>query len=122
MLQDFSIYFPYITEEIFQEIYHTNKSIHTTEIKELEYNFADEIKYGDMLVEIISNARGVKTNNNVTLKTPIKNLQLGTSKELKEAIEKSSKDFKATLFIDNLEINEIDGDFEIYNVELDIEK
>ena len=35
LLQDFSIFFPYITEEIFQELYHNNKSIHITEIEPL---------------------------------------------------------------------------------------
>ena len=121
LLQDFSIFFPFITEEIFQELYHNNKSIHTTQIIPLNYNFEDEIKYGDQIVEIISNARGVKTNNNVTLKTPIKNLSIGASKELKEAIEKSIKDFKATLFIENLDIKDIEKDFEVYDVELNLE-
>ena len=72
ILQDFSIFFPFITEEIFQELYHNNKSIHTTKIEPLNYNFEEEIKYGDKMIEIISQARGAKTNNNVSLKTPIK--------------------------------------------------
>ena len=72
LLQDFSIYFPYITEEIYQELYHDNKSIHLTEIKELDYNFDSEIKNGDLIIDIISQARGEKSNNNLSLKTPIK--------------------------------------------------
>ena len=122
LLQDFSIYFPYITEEIFQEIYHNNPSIHTTEIKTLDYNFDKEIELGDQLIEIISQARGAITNNNVSLKTPIKNLELGVSKELKNAIDSSIKDFKATLFIENLETKIIDKNYEIYNVELNLEE
>src|SRR5699024_8965071 len=90
LLQDFSIFFPFITEEIFQEIYHNNKSIHTTEIEPLKYMFNEEVKYGDEIINIISEARGAKTNNNVSLKTPIKNLSIGVSKELEEAIDRKS--------------------------------
>ncbi len=120
LLQDFSIFFPFITEEIFQELYHNNKSIHTTEIKELNYNFDEEIRYGNQIIEIISQARGAKTNNNVSLKTSIKNLSIGVSDGLKVSIDKAIKDFKATLFIENLNMKVIDKDYEVYNVELDL--
>lgn len=119
LLQDFSIFFPFITEEIFQELYHNNISIHLTEIKPLTYNFDDEIKYGDQMVEIIGKARGVKTNNNVSLKTPIKNLKIGVNEKLAEAITKSNKDFKATLFIENLDMKKIESEYEVYDIELD---
>lgn len=122
LLQDFSIFFPFITEEIFQELYHTCKSIHLTEIKPLEFNFADEVKYGDQISEIISLARGEKTNNNVSLKTPIKNLSIGVNEGLKNAIEKSIKDFKATLFIENLDMKLIPKDFKVDNIELNLEE
>ena len=125
ILQDFSIFFPFITEEIYQGIYHDSKSIHLTEIQPLAYNFEKEAKIGDKMVEIISQARGTKTTNNVSLKTPIKNLSLSVNKDLKEAIEKSIKDFKATLFIENLELNDQEEGYTINNIELnldDIEK
>lgn len=122
LLQDFSIYFPFITEEIFQELYHNNKSIHTTEIEPLNYNFKDEIKYGDQMIEIISQARGAKTNSNVSLKTPIKNLEIAVNKWLKDAIEKSEKDFKATLFIENLTIEDKEEGFEVKEIELEKEE
>lgn len=122
LLQDFSIYFPFITEEIFQELYHNNKSIHTTEIEPLNYSFEDEIKYGDQIIEIISQARGEKTNNNVSLKTPIKNLEIAVNKGLKNAIEKSEKDFKATLFIENLNIEDKEERYEVKEIELEKEE
>ena len=43
-------------------------------------------------------------------------------KELKDAIDKSIKDFKATLFIENLETKLIDKDYEVYNVELNLKE
>ena len=119
LLQDFSIYFPFITEEIFQEIYHNNISIHTTEIKLLEYSFDKEIHLGNQIVEIISKLRGAKTNKNVSLKTPIKELSIGVNRKLKDAIETAIKDFKATLFIENLEMLDIEEECEIYNIELE---
>lgn len=121
LLQDFSIFFPFITEEIFQELYHNNKSIHLTEIKEFDYDFKSEIKSGDLIVDIISSARGEKTNNNVSLKTPIKNLEISVNNELKNAINSSIKDFKATLFIEELILNDCDNDYKIENIELNLE-
>ena len=120
LLQDFSIYFPFITEEIYQELYKDNKSIHLTTIKPFDFSFDKEIKNGNDIINIISECRGEKSNNNVSLKTPIKNLSLSLNKELKLAIEESIKDFKATLFIENLNIKEINNDYTIDKIELDI--
>ncbi len=123
LLQDFSIFFPFITEEIYQELYKDKASIHLTEIKELTYDFKDEVKNGDAMVDIISQARGEKSNNNLSLKTPIKNLIISVSDALADAINKSIKDFKATLFIDNLEINNSsDNNYSIEKIELDLEE
>ena len=120
LLQNFSIYFPFVTEEIFQAIYKNNKSVHTTEIHLSNYNFANEVKNGNLLLEIISEARGVKTNNNVSLKTPIKNLNIGIDKQLEIALNSAIKDFKATLFIENINIKDINQGFEVYDIELNI--
>ena len=122
LLQDFSIFFPFITEEIYQELFKDKKSIHITEIKPLEFNFESEIKNGDLIMNIISQARGEKTNNNVSLKTSIKNLNLKLNKELEVAINASMKDFRATLFIENLKIESIDKDYKIDLIELNLEE
>ena len=120
LLQDFSIFFPFITEEIYQELYHENKSIHLTEIEPLECDFESEIRNGDKIIEIISIARGEKTNRNVSLKTPIKKFELCLNCELKNAVNSSIKDFKATLFIKNLFINQIENNYTVDKVELDL--
>ena len=122
LLQDFSIFFPFITEEIYQELYHKEKSIHLTNIKLLDYNFKKELFNGNNIVDIISQARGEKSNNNVSLKTPIKNISLSLNKDLKDALNESLKDFKATLFIENLNINEIDKDYNIDKIELNLDE
>ena len=120
LLQNFSIYFPFITEEIYQGLYGNKNSVHLTEIIPLDFKFSNEVKYGNYIMEIISNARGEKTNNNVSLKTPIKNLELNLSKDIKEAILSSEKDFKATLFVENLVINDSNNSYEIKNLELEL--
>ena len=121
LLQNFSIYFPFITEEIYQEMYHEKKSIHLTEIKVLNYHFENEMELGNQIIEIISIARGEKTNNNVSLKTPIRILDLNVNRDLRDAVEKSIKDFKATLFIKNLNMNLINCGYEVKNIELELE-
>ena len=119
LLQDFSIYFPFITEEIYQELYHDARSIHLTTIKELDYEFDKEASQVDKLVEIISLVRGEKTNNNVSLKTPVKNITISLDNNLKETLEKAMKDFKATLTIENIIINNIESNYKIDNIELE---
>ena len=57
----------------------------------------------------------------MSLKTPIKNLDLSLNKELNEAIEASIKDFKATLFIENLSCSLIDEDYKVNNIELNLD-
>ena len=86
----------------------------------MEYKFDSEIRNGDLIINIISQSRGEKSNNNLSLKTPIKNLDLSLNNELKDAINKSIKDFKATLFINNLIIIDCDSDYKINNIELDL--
>lgn len=122
LLQDFSIFFPFITEEIYQELFKDNSSIHLTEIMPLNVNFDSEIKNGDMMIEIISQARGEKSNNSVSLKTPIKNLVISADKGLQNAINSSIKDFKATLFIENLELLDLNDGFEVNKIELNLEE
>ena len=109
LLQDFSIYLPYIAEEVYMGIYKENmkiKSIHNTEIKELTYNF-EGAETGEDLIEIISFLRGEKTKNGVSLKTEIENVTVYANEKVRNAIKEAEKDLKATLFINNLEVKEL---------------
>ncbi len=118
-LQDFSIYFPFITEEIFQALYHHEKSIHITQIEPLNYQFAETVKAADGLISIIGEIRGIKTNNSVSLKTPITLLELGLNEELTKAMKEAQNDFKATLYIAELIIAEINDNYLIKKIELE---
>lgn len=105
LLQDFSIFFPFITEELYQNIYKPISSIHQTIFKELEYNFEFENEIGDELINIIGEVRGYKTNNQVSLKTSVLRLNLTANKKIINGIENSIEDFKATLGIINLDLS-----------------
>lgn len=120
-LQYFSIFFPFMTEEIYQEIYHDTESIHTTQIKPLKDNYEDEVKYGNQMLEIVSLARGAKTNHNVSLKTPIKQLTISVDTAFKAALEEAIKDIKATLFIENLTLEMGQEPFEVRQLTLNLE-
>ena len=120
ILQDFSIFFPFITEELFMNIYPNNKSIHLTKMEDLKYNFKEN--YGDKIVELISEARGYKTNNNVSLKTQISFIDIDVNSSLNNALKESIDDFKATLNIKELNINIKDIDsYKINELKLNIE-
>lgn len=106
LLQDFSIFFPFITEELYQNIYNPSISIHQTEFKELEYSFKEYKDYGNEIINIISDVRGHKTNNQVSLKTPVNEFVLKTNSDIKLALEGSIDDLKATLGIVKFELKE----------------
>lgn len=110
LLQSFSIYFPFITEEIYQELYSDEKSIHLTNIKRFEFSFKEELELGEKINSIIGVVRGEKTNNMVSLKTPVTKLVIECSENLENAIRKSIKDFKATLFIEELNFKKGDDE------------
>ncbi len=118
LLQDFSIFFPFVTEEIYSNLYHDKKSIHLTNIKKLDYDFTNEVKNGDVICEIISKVRGEKSDNNLSLKTTVSLLDISCNKEVIDAINKSIKDFKATLFIESLNLKEDDKTYQINKIKL----
>ena len=107
-------------KRLYQELFSKEKSIHLTKIEQLEYDFEDEINTGDIIIEIISKIRGEKSNNNLSLKTEVKLLDLSLNKNLIEAINSMIQDFKATLFIDELVLNEIEENYLINKIELNV--
>ena len=64
-----------------------------TKIEPLDFNFKEEVKYGNMICDIISKVRGEKSINNLSLKTEVKELKLSCEEKLIEAINSSIKDF-----------------------------
>lgn len=117
LLQDFSPFFPYITEEIFQEIYKNNRSIHLTEIKFINEQFENNVLSGDELISIISDIRGEKTNKNVSLKTSVESIDISLSNNLNAAFDSAIDDMKATLNLKNINKNIVnDSKYLIENI------
>ena len=74
-----------------------------------------------MICDIISSVRGEKSINNLSLKTEVKLLDISCEEKLKDAINNSIKDFKATLFISDLSINPFNEEgYKINKIELDL--
>ena len=130
LLQNFSIYLPFITEEIYLDMYKEDTnidSIHITKMEKISLDILEKdtyIKNGNILEEILGELRGEKTNNGVSLKTPFNKVSIKVNKEIKKAIKESEKDLKAALFINNLELidDETQETYEITFSELEIEE
>lgn len=129
LLQMFSPFFPFITEEIYAEIFkeefEKNKSIH---LSNLDLNSKIENKdilyFGDKLMEIVGILRGEKTKKGVSLKTQIVNVEIEITKDLKTAFLNSEKDLKAALFIENMKFDEnenLSNGYDVKEVKLNIE-
>lgn len=122
LLQSFSIFFPFVTEEIYQELYHQAASIHLTKIEPLQIFLEEEVKNGDILVDIISQARGEKTNHNVSLKTPIEKMELSLNASLLCAITDAMKDFKAAIQVEELMLHEQPDGYQVDRIKLQLEE
>ena len=132
LIQAFSIYLPYVTEEIYYELYMNDMnipSIHITSIENLnieDNNKETYLNIGNTIMEIISELRGEKTNNNVSLKTPFSIVEIDVNSNILDGITKAEKDFKATVTIENLKLNDkqtsLENNFNILKSELIIEE
>lgn len=132
LIQAFSIYLPYVTEEIYHELYMNDMnipSIHITSIENLNIEDKNKETYlniGNIIMEIISVLRGEKTNNNVSLKTPFSIVEIDVNSNILDGITKAEKDFKATVTIENLKLNDkqtsLENNFNILKSELIIEE
>ena len=132
LIQAFSIYLPYVTEEIYHELYMNDMnipSIHITSIENLNIEDKNKETYlniGNIIMEIISELRGEKTNNNVSLKTPFSIVGIDVNSNILDGITKAEKDFKATVTIENLKLNDkqtsLENNFNILKSELIIEE
>ena len=132
LIQAFSIYLPYVTEEIYHELYMNDMnipSIHITSIENLNIGDKNKETYlniGNTIMEIISELRGEKTNNNVSLKTPFSIVEIDVNSDILNGITKAERDFKATVTIENLKLNDkqtsLENNFNILKSELIIEE
>ncbi len=97
---------PYITEEIYHQYFirlEKKKSIHVTSWPEYKAGFVDERseKTGDFAVEAVAAVRKSKSEQNISLKTPVKSLTLKA--KLSEAdFELVKRDIQASTNAENI--------------------
>ncbi len=92
---------PHITEAVYQEYFAKKekcKSIHNSSwpIADMKAINEEDEKIGDMVVSIISAVRKVKSEKNVSLKEPIKQLVIECPKEQQKLLEATFDDLAAT--------------------------
>ena len=113
ILKMFSPVLPHITEEIYMNFYaerENQKSIHISNY----LNLGEEvdktlIENGNKIMEIVSLVRQFKSENNVSLKTFIKDITIHS--HINDFIKKAEIDLKAVCSIN--EVKYYDGDFSV---------
>ncbi len=86
ILQPFAPYIPYITEAIYQELYKStikNPSIHNTEFDQRAYTFEASALTMTIALQVISEVRTLKTAQQLSLKTPLKALEIYSAEQKK---------------------------------------
>ena len=108
MLKLFSIYMPHVTEEIYQDYFaeiEGQKSIHTSGYLELTpENTSQTLAYGNKVCDIVSQVRGYKSQNNLSMKDEISKVTISGLYCMVESIVKDcANDIKAVCSIKELE-------------------
>lgn len=128
ILKCFAIFMPHITEEIYQDYFvnfEKTPSIHNTILGKIKMcEKCDDtckqnlIKNGDLVCEIVSNIRGYKSENKVSLKTVVKNLEITSNST--EFIKSCEYDIKAVGSVENITYQS--GEFNLSYGELVVEE
>lgn len=105
-----SVYLPHLTEEIYQDFFRDKekvKSIHITDMDDFEY-MPDQnlIEQGNAVVDAISNVRKYKSENNLSLRTPITSAKLVVKPENRQFTEQALLDIKNTTNIGDIQPEE----------------
>lgn len=98
MLKMFAVFMPHITEEIYQAYYAEREkqpSIHISSYLNLgEVTDKALLKNGEVLTQIVSDIRGYKSENKISLKVAISSLEITLPQEQIEFIEQNEQDLK----------------------------
>ena len=120
-----SVYLPHVTEEIYQGFFRDKEkaeSIHVMDIDDFGYTAdKDLIDCGNKVVDIISGIRKYKSENNMSLKTPIKSADITVEPQYREFVESSMLDIKNTGTV--AEANLSTGEnMSVSSIEIDLEE
>ncbi|MBP3831800.1 MAG: valine--tRNA ligase [Clostridia bacterium] len=119
-----SVYLPHVTEEIYQGFFkdkEKKESIHIMDIDDFEYEAdKDLIESGNRVVDIISGIRKYKSENNMSLRTPIKSADIEVEPQYKEFVESAMQDIKNTGTLENANL-EVGANTNVSSIEIDKE-
>ncbi|MFH1473870.1 MAG: valine--tRNA ligase [Candidatus Aenigmatarchaeota archaeon] len=123
ILKLFSPIIPFITEEIYQNMFKENEkdiSIHISSWPEVEKEFIDkEIEeIGDMTVAVISSLRQYKSSKGLALNSEVEKLTIECDEDAKKKLENTLEDIKGTMKVKDIEFGK--GEIEVEGYEIKI--
>ena len=125
ILKLYSPIIPFITEEIYQNLFkklEKETSIHISSWPEYEDKFIDEEveETGDIAVAIISAVRQHKSNKGLALNSPVEKLIIECNKKIQKKLEDVFDDIKGTMKVKDIEFGKGDFDLENYDIRLSV--
>ena len=115
VLKMFAPIMPHITEEIYQLYFSQKegmKSIHNSSWPEYSEKYVDEHieKVGDAFVSVLTAVRKYKSEKSLSLKTELEKIVISCPKDIREDLEKTLGDLKATTKAKEIEFKEGDDE------------
>lgn len=109
LLKLYSIYVPYITEDIYQSYFKAFEklsSIHIMEWNKNSYIENEDILYfGENIKKLISDVRKYKSERNLSLKEKLNTIKITILQNQDYYMQKTLKDIKACTWAENIELN-----------------
>lgn len=107
ILQFYSPFIPHITENLYSQIYKINEktdSIHQTKFNNYQqhYKFDNSIFLMIKILEILNQVRKLKTEHQLSLKSPLENLTIITTKDLQKKLKEHENIVKGVTHAKNI--------------------
>lgn len=107
-------YMPFVTEEIYLNLQNNDESIMVSKYPELKYNFADEYKIVENIMEYIKQVRNFRSEGNIPNSKKV-NSKILLNSNIKEIIVDSEEYIKKLAYIENIEYIENNKGCEEYS-------
>jgi valyl-tRNA synthetase len=105
ILQLYAPYLPYITDALFNALYAQHgKSVHTTKFSDVQkpVEYAESVHELNVILDIVAQVRKLKSEQNLSLKTTIKQLTIASAEEAsREIVEKHEQLLAGVLNIES---------------------
>ncbi len=115
---------PFMTEEIYQELFQKtegDKSIHISEWPEIKTD-AESLKIGRLGIEIISSLRQYKTQKNLSLKEELKRVVIDCDEETKKKIKMIEDDIKWTMNVKEIDFGKVENGIGVDSLKIEVKE